>query len=88
MRIVVDVMGGDHGCGVVVEGVKMALEGIQVNSRRYFYPSLSTLRYHQSNSAPVAESISSRILCLPLYHDLKKEEIDFIVRILLRVQNN
>jgi glycerol-3-phosphate acyltransferase PlsX len=26
MRIVVDVMGGDHGCGVVIEGVKGALE--------------------------------------------------------------
>lgn len=26
MRIAVDVMGGDHGCGVVISGVKMALE--------------------------------------------------------------
>lgn len=26
MRIAVDVMGGDHGCGVVVEGVRLALE--------------------------------------------------------------
>jgi fatty acid/phospholipid biosynthesis enzyme len=26
MRIAVDVMGGDHGCQVVVEGVKLALE--------------------------------------------------------------
>jgi len=26
MRIAVDVMGGDHGCGVVVEGVKRALQ--------------------------------------------------------------
>src|SRR4051812_15920354 len=26
MRIGVDVMGGDHGCGVVIEGVKRALE--------------------------------------------------------------
>src|SRR6202030_1250123 len=26
MRIVVDVMGGDHGCGVVIEGVRRALE--------------------------------------------------------------
>jgi phosphate acyltransferase len=26
MRIAVDVMGGDHGCGVVIEGVKRALE--------------------------------------------------------------
>ncbi len=25
MRIVVDVMGGDHGCEVVIEGVKIAL---------------------------------------------------------------
>ncbi len=27
MRIVVDVMGGDHGCGVIVAGVKLALAG-------------------------------------------------------------
>ncbi len=27
MRIAVDVMGGDHGCGVVIEGVKLALHG-------------------------------------------------------------
>jgi phosphate acyltransferase len=26
MRIAVDVMGGDHGCGVVIEGVKQALQ--------------------------------------------------------------
>ena len=26
MRIVVDVMGGDHGCGVVIDGVKLALQ--------------------------------------------------------------
>src|SRR5258708_4868441 len=25
MRIAVDVMGGDHGCGVVIDGVKLAL---------------------------------------------------------------
>jgi glycerol-3-phosphate acyltransferase PlsX len=27
MRIAMDVMGGDHGCGVVIEGVRRALEG-------------------------------------------------------------
>ena len=26
MRIAVDVMGGDHGCGVIIAGVKRALE--------------------------------------------------------------
>src|SRR5438093_13391700 len=27
MRIALDVMGGDHGCGVVIEGAKRALQG-------------------------------------------------------------
>ena len=27
MRIAVDVMGGDHGCGVVIEGANRALQG-------------------------------------------------------------
>jgi glycerol-3-phosphate acyltransferase PlsX len=34
MRIVVDVMGGDHGCGVVIDGVKQALQA---------YPNISEL---------------------------------------------
>jgi phosphate acyltransferase len=33
MRIAVDVMGGDHGCGVVIEGAKRALEaGINISA--------------------------------------------------------
>lgn len=58
-----------------------------IGSRRYFYPSLSALDY-TSGHTPVSDSIASRILCLPLYHDLSKEEQDMIARILLRVQNN
>ncbi len=38
--------------------------------RRYFYPSLNTLNYVQSTELLVAESISLRVLCLPLYHSL------------------
>lgn len=55
--------------------------------RRYFYPALNNLDYFKGNPAPIAEDISSRILCLPLFHELKTEDIDFIVRILLRAQN-
>ena len=29
MRIAVDVMGGDHGCGVIVDGVLQALDEFQ-----------------------------------------------------------
>jgi len=55
--------------------------------RRYFYPSLSTLEYVDKYEVPICDSISKRIMCLPLYHTLKKQDIDFIARILLRTQN-
>jgi dTDP-4-amino-4,6-dideoxygalactose transaminase len=56
--------------------------------RRYFYPSLSSLNYVKHCDTPISDDIARRILCLPLYHSLKREEIAFISRILLRVQNN
>ena len=40
----------------------------QIFPRRYFYPSLNKLSFIQSsNSCPVSEEISSKILCLPFY---------------------
>lgn len=64
------------------------LNKYQVFPRRYFYPSLDTLHYVDEQLCPVSREISSRILCLPLYHDLSFEEVDMIARLLLRVQNN
>lgn len=64
------------------------LNGHWIYPRRYFYPSLSTLDYVDKYEVPISESISRRSLCLPMYHSLKQEDIDFIARLLLRVQNN
>src|SRR5690606_11134596 len=64
-----------------------ALEINGISTRRYFYPSLSALDY-TSGITPIADSIASRILCLPMYHDLTREEQGMVARILLRVQNN
>lgn len=66
---------------------KEALEQKKIYPRRYFYPSLSSLNYVQKHDTPVSDDISSRVLCLPLYHDLSKEEQDMISRLLLRTQN-
>jgi dTDP-4-amino-4,6-dideoxygalactose transaminase len=50
-------------------------------TRRYFYPLLSTLDYiHSINDLPVAEEISKRILCLPMYHELTNDEIKYIIK--------
>ncbi len=79
---------------VVFETEEMALSSIAslndnwIYPRRYFYPSLSGVSYVKKYSTPVSDDIASRILCLPMYHSLKDEEIAFISRILLRVQNN
>ncbi|CAI8927551.1 DegT/DnrJ/EryC1/StrS family aminotransferase [Pseudomonas sp. fls2-241-R2A-110] len=48
--------------------------------RRYFYPSLTNLPYVSGQSAPIAEDISKRVLCFPLYHTLSVEEVDMICR--------
>lgn len=63
------------------------MEALTLNNiypRRYFYPSLSELPYIHGQHAPISEEISRRILCLPLYHTLSREEIDMICRIIRR----
>lgn len=64
------------------------LSSHEIGSRRYFYPSLNTLDYVTKQSCPIAENVSLRVLCLPLYHNLTYEEIKLITRLILRAQNN
>lgn len=65
---------------------KKKLQDMGVNTRRYFYPSLNKLPYlKQTNSCPVSEDISSRVLCLPMYHDLEESWIE---KIALEINTN
>ena len=69
--------------------IKAELDLNEIFTRRYFYPSLaSSLPYLPKVEFPITEDISKRVLCLPLYFDLTEEEIDYICRLILRVQNN
>lgn len=56
--------------------------GIQV--RRYFYPLLNELDYvgNKKLNTPVAKSISSRIVCLPMYYNLSLDDQKLICKIL------
>lgn len=69
-----------------------SIHELQVNRiypRRYFFPSLTHLPYLNSKQqTPIADDLASRVMCLPLYNSLSFEEVDFVCRILLRVQNN
>jgi len=52
--------------------------------RRYFFPSLNTLAFLNKKDTPIAEGVSKRILCLPLYHDLKIKDVKKICSIILK----
>jgi dTDP-4-amino-4,6-dideoxygalactose transaminase len=55
------------------------LNNEKIFPRRYFYPSLNTLPFlSNSNDCPVSEEIAKTILCLPIYFDLKIQEVRFI----------
>jgi dTDP-4-amino-4,6-dideoxygalactose transaminase len=64
-----------------------ALHGVYVYPRRYFYPSLETLSYVKpGQQMKLSSDIASRVLCLPLYHDLSMEEVKMISRAILRAE--
>jgi len=50
--------------------------------RRYFYPSLNELNYLDYQPCPVSESISKRVLCLPLFYEISQEVLDAIINTL------
>lgn len=59
-----------------------ALAKAGVHPRRYFYPPLTALPYIDSALAPVAESISERVLCLPLHEALPLEEVSLVAAVI------
>jgi dTDP-4-amino-4,6-dideoxygalactose transaminase len=64
--------------------VLRALEKEEIFARRYFYPVLSQLDYVNQIEMPRAEDVAKRILCLPLYEQISKDEIDMICKIILK----
>ena len=60
------------------------LNAIQIFPRRYFYPSLSDMnKIFDKPYTPQADTLSKRILCLPLYPDLAMEYVDIIANEIL-----
>ena len=63
--------------------IKNILNAAGIYPRRYFYPSLENLAYLKSNQVtPVSDSVSLRILCLPLYEGLNNNIQEKIIKII------
>ncbi|RFC55746.1 DegT/DnrJ/EryC1/StrS family aminotransferase [Brumimicrobium aurantiacum] len=56
--------------------------------RRYFYPSLNNLQFVENCLMVNSDSISSRILCLPLYVGLNKVSQDSIIKLINNIINS
>jgi dTDP-4-amino-4,6-dideoxygalactose transaminase len=66
--------------------VRDSLNANYIYPRRYFYPSLHRLPYiDKQYSLDVSESVSKRVLCLPLYYDLPDEIVRRICTIIADV---
>lgn len=63
-------------------GVESLLNNENIFPRRYFYPSLNLLPYVDKASCPISENISSRVLCLPIYHELSEDVVFKICKII------
>lgn len=81
-------------CPIILESEVSLLKVIKIlndnyiNPRRYFYPSLNKLKYlNKKFECPISESISPRVLSLPLYHDLSDTTIDLICRLINQILN-
>ena len=55
---------------------------LRIYPRKYFYPSLNKLKHLRNNKMPISEKISSKILCLPIYEDLRTRDINKICKII------
>ncbi len=64
------------------------LKANNIFSRRYFYPLVSDFPMYQHlptatrDNLPVAHTLAEQVICLPMYAELKKSEIDKICQLL------
>lgn len=70
----------EEQCNKVIHALKKE----NITPRRYFYPGLSGLPFvKHANATPVSDDLAARVLCLPLYFDLSKEDIIRICKIVM-----
>lgn len=65
--------------------VQLKLNQENIFPRRYFNPSLNTINYTNGLSMPISESISERVLCLPLYVGINESDLERICSIINKV---
>ena len=69
----VPILLGDEAQCLCLNG-RLEREGVE--ARRYFHPPLARVPLYEHGAAtPIADAVSRRILCLPIYHDLDPADV-------------
>lgn len=81
----IEVLGGEKDR----DFLKNELEKVDVPTKIYFDPvhNYSIFNKESNINLPNTELISSRVLSLPIYPDIKKEQLDFIINSIKRILN-
>jgi dTDP-4-amino-4,6-dideoxygalactose transaminase len=65
------------------------MKGNNVLSRRYFYPLISSFSTYRGlpsaapENLPVATKIANEVICLPMHHELREDDIERILNIII-----
>ena len=76
--------------GINRDALYEKLKANNIFGRRYFYPLISTLNpYKEYPSAtpsnlPIATKMADQVLCLPMHHDLRNEEVERVINLLTK----
>ncbi|NJW53449.1 DegT/DnrJ/EryC1/StrS family aminotransferase [Salinimicrobium oceani] len=66
----------------VLEATLEALNLKDIFPRRYFFPSLDTLNYVESDPMSVSREIAKNVLCLPLFYNIEENKVKEICEII------
>ena len=78
--------------GLSRDDVQAELKKSNVFTRKYFYPLCSDYNFYRQHPSaspdnlPVAHQVVKEVLCLPLYGNLKLEEVEIICQLIKRLQ--
>lgn len=70
------------------DGLYQRMKEANINGRRYFYPLISDMPMYRSllsaavDNLPVARDVANRVICLPIYPDMRDEQVDAIADLL------
>lgn len=74
--------------GMTRDELYLKMKEADVLGRRYFYPLISDFSTYRGfpsaapDNLPVATRIADQVICLPMHHDLSKENIERIIKII------